>query len=130
MPPTKFQLNPTYIREQMSFQNFQAGHHGDHLGSWNEFSNSKFPCHPHPHPPLSPTKFRLNPTYRSGAYVVCRFSRWPQWWPSWILEQNDFSNSESLCCSDVSHQVSVQSDLQFGRRCRLKIFKMAIWWPS
>ena len=44
---------------------------------------------------------------------------------SWIEEQHDCSNFESLCRSDVSHQVSAQSDLQFGRRCRLKNFKMA-----
>ena len=57
--------------------------------------------------------------------MVSRFSRWPPWGPSWIAERNDFSDSESLCHSDASHQVSVQSDLQFGRRCRLKNFKMA-----
>ena len=37
-----------------------------------------------------------------------------------------FSNSESPCHSDASHQVSAQSDLPFGRRCGLKNFKMAI----
>ena len=31
-----------------------------------------------------------------------------------------------LCCSNVSHQVLAQSYLRFGRRCRLKYFKMAI----
>ena len=41
--------------------------------------------------------------------------------PKW----NDFSNPESLCPSDASHQVSAQSDLWFGRRCPLKNFKMA-----
>ena len=45
--------------------------------------------------------------------------------PSWILEWNNFSNSESLCRTDASHQVLVQSDLRFGRRCCLKNFKMA-----
>ena len=35
------------------------------------------------------------------------------------------SNSESLCHSDVAHKVSAQSDIWFGRRCRLKNFKMA-----
>ena len=41
-----------------------------------------------------------------------------------ILKRNDFSNSESLCRSDASHQVS-ESDLWFGRRCRLKTFNTA-----
>ena len=41
-------------------------------------------------------------------------------------ERNDFSNFESLCHCDASHQVSAQSDLGFGRRCCLKNFKMAV----
>ena len=35
-----------------------------------------------------------------------------------------FSNSESQCHPDASHQVSAQSDLLFGKRCGLKNFKM------
>ena len=31
---------------------------------------------------------------------------------------------------DASHQVSAQSDLLFGSRCDLQIFKMAAMWPS
>ena len=42
------------------------------------------------------------------------------------IAQNDSCNSESLCSSDASRQVSAQSDIRFGRRCRLKNFKMAI----
>ena len=42
-------------------------------------------------------------------------------------ERNDFSNSESLCHCDASHQVLAQSDLRFGRRYRLKNFKMAAY---
>ena len=33
--------------------------------------------------------------------------------------------SESLCLCDASYQVLAQSDLRFGRRCRLKNFMMA-----
>ena len=36
-----------------------------------------------------------------------------------------FSNSESLYSSDASHQVLVQPNLRFRRRCRLQNFKMA-----
>ena len=36
-----------------------------------------------------------------------------------------FSNAESSCHPDASHQVLAQSDLLFGRRCGLKNFKMA-----
>ena len=37
--------------------------------------------------------------------------------PSWISKWNDFSNSESLCHCDASHQVLAQSNFQFGRSC-------------
>ena len=74
--------------------------------------------------PMPPTKFQLNLTYHSGADVVSRLSRWPLQRPSWISEGNDFSHSESPSCSDAFHQVSAQSNLRFGRRCHLKIFKM------
>ena len=84
----------------------------------NDFSNSESLCRSD-----APIKFRLNLTYGLGD-VVWRFLRWPPWLPSWISEWNVFSNSESPCHCDASHQVS-QSDLRFGRRCRLKNFKMA-----
>ena len=58
---------------------------------------------------MNPKKFQLNLIYRLGADVITE----------------DFSNSESLCCSDASHQVSAQSNLLFGRRCHLKNMKMA-----
>ena len=35
-----------------------------------------------------------------------------------------FSNSESPCHPDASHQGSALPDLLFGRRCGLKNFKM------
>ena len=87
--------------------------------------------------------------------AMAKISRWPQWRPSWISERYNFSNFESLshcdalfgefqdggdlgylnrtilailnllCLCDASHQVLTQSDLQFGRRCCLKNFKMA-----
>ena len=47
----------------------------------------------------------------------------------WFQDFQDgrHGHSESLCYSDAFHQVSVQSDLRVGRRCRLKNFKMASW---
>ena len=36
------------------------------------------------------------------------------WWPSWISEQKDFSNSESLCHCDASHQVLVNPTYGLG----------------
>ena len=52
--------------------------------------------------------------------MVSRYSRWP---PK-ITKRNNLSNSESLCRSNASHQVSAQSNLQLGRRCRLKNLKI------
>ena len=57
--------------------------------------------------------------------MVSRFSTWPSRRPSWIAKRNDLSNSESLCRSDASRQVSAQSEFWFGRRCHWKNFKMA-----
>ena len=70
--------------------------------------------------PMPPTKFRISPTYDLRDVVW----RGPRWRQSWISERNNFSNFESLCRSDASHQVSAQSDLRFWRKCRLKNFKM------
>ena len=39
-----------------------------------------------------------------------KFSRWSPWWPSWISEQNHFSNSKSPCCPVAFHQVSAPSN--------------------
>ena len=45
---------------------------------------------------MPPIKFWLNPTFGCGGDVIWRISRWRLWRPSWILEWNNFSNSESL----------------------------------
>ena len=102
----------------MSFEEFQDGRPGRHLGYRNSFSDFECLCVT----VMSPIKFQLN---RSSSLrdVVQRISRWP--WPSWISGWDNFSNFESLCHCDASHQVSAQSDLGFRRRCHLKNFKMA-----
>ena len=120
--PPSFSLIQITIPEQMLFQDFQAGHHDGHFGYWNRTNLAILKLHV---PQMPPTKFGLNLTYRLGADMVWRFSRWPTQGPACVLERKDFSNSESLCCSNASHQVSAQSNLQFGRRCHLKIFKKA-----
>ena len=86
----------------MSFEEFQDGRHlGYPKGTILAILNLYVA-------PIPPIKFRLKLTYGF-----------------WISEQNNFSNSESLCHCDASHQVLAQSNLRFGRRCRLKNFKMA-----
>ena len=100
------------VWEEMSFEEFQDG-----LGGHHRCQYGKYLAVPILHiSPVSPTKFQLNPTYRLGADVVPRFSRWPPWWTSWILERNEFSNSEYVGHLNASHQVYAQSDLPFGSR--------------
>ena len=86
----------------MSFEEFQDGIHGSHLGYQNGTTLAilNFYVAPMPH-----IKSWLNPTYGLGGDVVCSISR------SWIWEQNDFSNSASLKLSKDSHQISAQSDI-------------------
>ena len=91
--PPSFSLIRLTVREQISFQDFQAGKHGGHLGYWNGTNLAILNLHATPMPP---TKFGLNPTYGSGADWVWRFSRWPPL-------RKDFRNSESLCSSYASH---------------------------
>ena len=97
----------------MLFEEFQDGCQGGHLGHRNETILAILNLYV---TLMLPIKFRLNPTYGLGGDVIWRF---------WISEGNDFSNSESLCHCDASHQVSAQSDLRFRRICCLRNFKMA-----
>ena len=103
MPPIKFRLN-------LTFEEFQDGHCGGHLGYQN---GTILASH------------QVSAQSDLGFRNMFEELRWPPWWPSWILERNDFSSFESLCHCDASHQVSAQSDLGFRSRCRLKNFKLA-----
>ena len=91
MPPTKVGLNPTYLREQTWFEDFQGAHHGGHSG----YQNGTILTVLNLYVALIPSiKLQLNPTYSLGAFVW-RFSRWLTWRPSWILERNDLRKSKS-----------------------------------
>ena len=102
MPPIKFQVNLTYGLGADVVSRFSR------LPPWrpswilNITNLAILNLHVTSMPPI---KFRLNLTYHLGA----------EWFEdllqttSWISEWNDFSNSESLCSSDASHQVSAQS---------------------
>ena len=68
---------------------------------------------------MSSIKFWSNLTW-FGRKI--RLKLWP---PSWTLERNNFSNSESLCHCDASNQLLAQSELWFGRRWSLKNFMIA-----
>ena len=115
------------VWKEMLFEVFQVGHHGGHLRYGNRRILAILSLYNSPKPPI---KFQLNLTYCLGLDVIWRISRWPPWWPSWISEQNDFSNSESLCHCDASHEVLAQSNFRFGRRCHLRITRWPPWQPS
>ena len=118
---------PPTVWEEMLFEVFQDGRpgyqirwQGSHLGYRNRTILAILNLYNSPKPSI---KCQLNLTYCLRLDVV--FSRWPPSRPSWISEQNYFSNSESLCHCDASQLVLAQSNLQFRRRCHLKNFKMA-----
>ena len=79
---------------------------------------------------MSPIKFWLNPTYGLGGDVVLRISCWPPWRPSWILERNDFSNSESLSHWDASHQVLLNPTYGLEGDVVWRILRFPQWRPS
>ena len=106
MPPIKFRFN-------LMFQDFQGGHHGIHLGYWKGMNLAILNLHfnaSHQDWAQSHLPFRS----RHGLKIVAILD----------IRQHDYSNSESPSCSNASHEVSSQSDLWFGGRCRLMIFKM------
>ena len=99
--PPSFSFIRLTVREQMSVQDFQAGH----LRHLNRTILAILNFIVTPMPPI---KFGLSPTrFRSHGG------------PSLKSERNDFSNSEFLYCSDA------QFDLWFGRGFHLKNFKIA-----
>ena len=53
--------------EEMSFEEFQDGRHGGHLGYWNTTILAIMNLYVAPMPPI---KFWLNPTYSLGRDVV------------------------------------------------------------
>ena len=73
MPPRKFWLNPSYC-EIISFEEFQDGNHGDHVGYQKGMILAILILHVAPMPPI---KFLLNTTYGFKEAVVSRNSRWP-----------------------------------------------------
>ena len=50
--------------------------------------------------------------------------------PSEISDQNYFSNSESLCCSNASHQVGLNLHYSLGGDTFWRISKWPSWQPS
>ena len=118
----KFRLNPTYGLGGDVIWRISRWPPWIHLGYWNGTIFAILHLCVAPMPPI---KFRLHITYGFGRR--CRSKNFKMAAKAAILDiwTERFSNSESLCRSDASHQVSAQSYLWLGRRCRLKNFKTA-----
>ena len=93
------------IREQMTIEDFQDGLHGSHHGYCNKLILATLNLHVTQMPPA-----KFGSIWLTIREQIWRFSRWLLWWPSWISEQNHFSNSKSPCCPDAFHQVSAPYD--------------------
>ena len=135
--PSSFGSTWLMVWEMMSFEEFQDGCCGGHLGYWGNcpikfWLNLTYSLGGDVVWRISrswiseqkilailnlcvivmpPIKFQLSRTYSLGGNVIWRISRWLPWWPSWILEQNDFSNSECLPWSFISIQVVVLEEM-------------------
>ena len=107
----------------MSFEEFHDGRPGGHFGYRNGTILAILNLCVTVMPPINFSSIGLRvweeiEEFQDGLPGV-------PWRPSWISEWNNFSNFESLCHYDASHQISAQLDLGFRRRCHLKNFKMA-----
>ena len=98
--PSGFGSIRLLVWDEMSFEKFQAGHHGSHLRYLNRTILALLYLYVAPMPPIVSGQTDL----WFGRRYHLKSSRWLQWQPPWILEQNNFSNSESLCQYDASHQ--------------------------
>ena len=122
------------------------------ISEWKDYSNFEFLCHcdaSHQVSAQSDLGFRRRcrlKNFKMAATLDIGTEQFQQFWISvslWCLpssfssiwlrvweemsfeEFQDGHRGSHLCHCVASHQVSAQSDLAFGRRCRLKNFKMA-----
>ena len=148
-PPSSLSSIRLIVQEQMWFED-QDGCQGGHLGYQNGTNLVILNLHAAPMPS---TKFLLHQTYGSGAGNNWRLSRWPPWWSSWIRfwwrcpkcertmvnrpwhkliwskapGELTIEDLQDGCCGGHCgyRKVLAQSELSFGSRWGLKIFKMA-----
>ena len=96
MPSTKFPLHPTYCL---------GADNNWRLTRWWRRCYSKF--FKKADNLMPPIKFWLNQTYGLKGDVIWR------WWPSWISERKDFSNSWCFPSSLSSIQLAVWEETSF-----------------
>ena len=116
MPLIKFRLNPTQFRRRCGFNNFKIAAIGN-LGYQNRTILAILNLHNTP-----------NAYHQVSAQSNLRFDRRRlKNFKMVTVELNDFSNPESLCRLNASHQLSsAQSHLQVWSR----FSRWPPWWPS
>ena len=114
LPPSFRSLWLT-VQVQVTLEVFQDGCNGDHqrYESDGDFENVKTDGHTDEgRPMVNKPRHKLTWSTAPGELTI-------------EYLQDGCCNSESLCYPNASYQVLAQSDLQFGSRWGLKIFKMA-----
>ena len=119
--PSSFPSIQLTVREQITIEDLKDSWRCSKIfKKADNFSNSEYVAS------MPPIKFWLNQTYGLGD-VIWRISRWLPWRLSWISERKDFSNCESLCHCEASHQVLAQSNLRLGGNV---IWRISRWRPA
>ena len=73
---------------------------------------------------ILPTKFQVNWSFGSGGKAQNRFSRW---WPSWIYNQNDYSNFDLQVAQILPTKFHVNRPFGFGVEAQNRFSR---WPPS
>ena len=126
--PSSFSSFWLIVWEEMLSEHFRAGRHGGHLGYQNSMILTILNFHVAPMPPG--TKFVHNLTWGLGSVVVSRFLRWLPKRPSWILEQNDFSNSEFYVAPMLPIKFLLNPSYGLGGYVIWRISSWPPWQPS
>ena len=76
------------------------------------------------------TKFQVNWRFGSGEEAKNRFSRWPQWRPSWISDRNDFSYFDLPVTPKLPTKFRVRWPFGSGKEAKIRILRSPPFWIS
>ena len=124
--PSSFGSIQLMVWEEMSFDDFQDGHRGGHLGYWNRMILAILNLYITSMPPI---KFWFNPTYGLGGDVVWRISRLPPWRPPWISGRTILAilNLNNVPMPPIKFHLNLTYGL--GGDVVWRISRWPPWWP-
>ena len=124
--PSSFSSIWLTVWEEMSFEGFQDGHHGSHLGYWNRTILAILNLYV---APMSPIKFPLN---LIKVWEEMPFEEFQDGRHDGHLGYRNRTILAilNLCLSNVSHQVSTKSDKGLGGDIIWRISRCPPWWLS